>query len=141
MKKISRIMVKSASGYGPSTEAYEDRLTISEGGIQYLYKPFCPDVQRPRKWSYRTDRPEFRECWDELCNRIPDILALDEDFILDGSERTFIVAYDDKTKDVKTFWNFEEAFAPCFRAIRKMLPGGEKVPETLWLPEDEEDSE
>ena len=36
----------------------------------------------------------------------------------------------------------KDVIVPCFRVIRKMLPGGEKVPDALWLPEDdEEDSE
>jgi len=140
MKKIIRIIVKSASGYCPYTEAYDDKLTITEDGIQYLYKPLCLEAHQPQKWTYRTNRPEFGELWSELCRLMPSVLTTEADFICDVGETTFAVTYDDKTREGETFYStYEEPFVSCFRIIRKMLPGGEKIPAVLWLPEDEEE--
>ena len=142
MEKIIRISVKGGSGYGPYSEAFEDKVTVTEDGIQYQYKPMCPEVHKPRKWSYRTDRPEFRELWAELCRLMPDIWAAEEELVCDGCEATFKVTFEDKRKIVKTFWSPSgEPFFDCYRLIRKMIPGGEEIPAVLWLPEDEENSE
>ena len=140
MKPIVKIVVNGSSGYGPYVDAYTDKVTITAEGIQYQYKPMCPEVHRPRKWSYRTDRPEFRELWSDLCRLMPDILAAEEELVCDGSEITFIVTFNDKTKQVKTFWSPDgDPFFSCFRLIRKMIPGEEEIPAALWLPEDDEE--
>lgn len=120
MEKIVRIAVKGGSGYGPYSEAFEDKVTVTEDGIQYQYKPMCPEVHRPRKWSYRTDRPEFRELWEELCRLMPDVLVADEIAVCDGCEATFTVTFAKKNRMVKTFWSPSgEPFYGCYRLIRK----------------------
>ena len=140
--KIVKVVIKGASGYGPCDDAYEDALIVSETGIQYLYKPMCPEIHRPRKWSYKTDRPEYAEYWSELCRLMPEILALGEDIILDGCETTFIVTYEDKSKAVKTFWAiYEESLISCFHLVRMMVPGGEDIPEVINVSENDEETE
>ena len=135
---IVRIVIKGCSGYGPYDLAYDDKVTLTRESIQYLYKPLCvSEENQPRKWSYRTDRPEFGKLWDELCLLILVVLVQEEEMVLDGSEVTFTVTYEDKSKIVKTFWSpYGEPFTSCFRLMKKMIPGGEKVPEVLWT-EDE----
>lgn len=136
--KIVRLAIKGCSGYGPYDLAYDDKVTITRDSIQYLYKPLCiSEENQPRKWSYRTNRPDFEKIWDELCSSISAVLEQKEEMVLDGSEVTFTVAYEDKSKVVKTFWSpYGEPFASCFRLIKRMIPGGELVPEVLWT-EDE----
>lgn len=61
---IIRIVIKSASGYGPLTEAYEDKLTITSSSISYEYKPHPMSESETniyRKWSYRATSPLFKE--------------------------------------------------------------------------------
>lgn len=135
---IVRIAIKGCSGYGPYNLAYDDKVTVTCESIQYLYKPLCvSEDHQPIKWSYRTNSPEFREMWDELCAMIPVILEQEEEMVLDGGEVTFMVTYENKSKIVKTFWSpFGEPFTACFRLIKRMVPGGEKVPEVLWTEEE-----
>ena len=142
MKKITRIVIKSSSGYGAFSDAYDDRITITEKGIQYVYKPLDLVTNQPVKWSYRTDRQEFREAWAELCKVIPGALAVEPDLVLDAGEMSFFVTYEDKSKAAQTFWGVNsELVYTCFRIIRRMLPGSEMIPKALWLPEDEEEDE
>lgn len=138
LQAIIRIVIKGSSGYCPYDLAYDDKVTVTCESIQYLYKPLCiSEEHQPRKWSYRTNRPDFGEMWDELCAMIPVILEQEVEMVLDGGEVTFIVTYEDKLKITKTFWSPSgDPFTACFRLIKKMIPGGEKVPEVLWT-EDE----
>lgn len=135
---IVRIAIKSCSGYGPYDLAYDDKVTITRDSIQYLYKPLCnSEEHQPRKWSYRTNRPDFRIIWDELCSLIPVVLEQPEEMVLDGVEVTFMVTYEDKSKIVKTFGSpYGEPFTSCCQLIKMMIPEGELVPEALWT-EDE----
>ncbi len=133
MCSISRIVVKGSSGYGPYDEAYDDCLTITHDGLQHVYKPLCiSEKHQPRKWSYRTDNPEFEKVWNEICYLIPDILSLDEEMVLDGCETRFTVTFENKTKIVKNFWStFAEPLGELLRLMKKMVPDTEEVPEVL----------
>lgn len=39
MREVTRITVKSVSGYGPWEESYKDVLTLTKDHIQYAYAP------------------------------------------------------------------------------------------------------
>ena len=52
---IIKIMIKSASGYGPIDDAYEDKITLTDSSISYEYTPHPlsqSELNVYRKWSY-----------------------------------------------------------------------------------------
>lgn len=140
-EKIEKITIKSSSGYGPADEAYEDKLTIADTGIQYEYKPiYSTEKHQPHKWSYRTDGSEFRKLWQELCEMMPDIIECPEEMCLDAGEVRFVIAFASKNKIVRNFWGaYGEPFWSCFRLIKKMVPGCEEEPTVLWTDEKNND--
>lgn len=60
MIDIIKIVIKGASGYCRSDEAYNDKVTITPASIAYEYIPVKESGINPkRKWSYKTNSPKF----------------------------------------------------------------------------------
>ena len=61
MPDIIKIVIKGASGYCCSDEAYNDKVTITSDSIAYEYIPFLESELNPkRKWNYKTDSPLYK---------------------------------------------------------------------------------
>ena len=61
-KEIKRITIKGSSGYCSYEYVYEDKLSITPDSISYEFVPALNShIRKPRKWTYKTDNPEFRE--------------------------------------------------------------------------------
>lgn len=138
MSRIIKIVIKGCSGYGPYNLAYDDKLTITNESIQYLYKPVFPsENHQSQKWYYRTNKPEFRQLWDNLCTMLPNILKQERELVLDGCETTFTITYEDKSKATTTCWSpNEEMIISCLKIIKRMVPPCEKEPAVLWISDE-----
>ena len=81
MADIIRIILKSASGYGPAERAYTDRLVLTADSIGYEYKPYLigtSETNTYRKWSYKTTSPLFAELFRQAADKTPYFLHNDE---------------------------------------------------------------
>ena len=141
-KKIVRITIKGASGYGSVDEAYEDKITLTESSINYEYKPHPmsnTETNVYRKWSYKTTSPIFKEIFLNVASMTPDILNNEEDlFVCDIGPTEIIVSYDDKHRDHEYFFCPSEHFRDWFRLIKKLVPECEYTPAVLLTSDDEE---
>ena len=143
MSDIIRIVIKGASGYCCSDEAYNDKVTITSDSIAYEYIPFLEsDLNPKRKWSYKTDSPLFKMLYSSVVEMLPRYLEEDiERFCTDIGGIEFIVTYSDKTKYKNIFWVPGDDFMELFRAIKQMIPTTEYTPAVLLTSEDFEDEE
>lgn len=143
MKEAIKIVLKSASGYCPVDEAYNDRLTICPDSIRYEYTPVVEtETNIPRKWSYKTSSPIYHKLFNDASSAIESIMNWEEiPFCKDLGETEFALAYSDKTKCKRTFVLPGDDFKDCFSIIKQMIPGCEYLPAVLLTSEDYSDEE
>ena len=122
---IVRITIKGESCYGPVDEAFSDKITITNSSIKYEYKPHPSsklETNIPRKWSYTTDSPMFKEL-----------------FITDIGATEIIATFEDKHRESAKFFCPSEFFKEYFRLIKEMVPNTEYVPAVLLTEDDYEE--
>lgn len=138
MKEIIKIVIKGGSGYGPTDEAYNDKVTIEQKGISYEYIPMFESEMNPvRKWSYKTNSPIYGMLYENLKKNIVSVTeTCVEMFCTDIGSIEFIITYDDKTKFKKTFWVPGDEFKEVFSIVKQMVPGCGYVPAVLMTEED-----
>lgn len=143
MPDIVKIIIKGASGYCCSDEAYNDKVTITSDSIAYEYIPFLESELNPkRKWSYKTDSPLFKVLYSNVVEMLPRYLEEDiERFCTDIGGIEFIITYSDKTKYKNIFWVPGDDFLDLFKVIKQMIPATEHTPAVLLTSEDFEDEE
>lgn len=138
--EITKIILKSASGYGPVDEAYEDRLVITSNSIAYEYKPHPEsnlETNISRKWSYKTDSPIYTKIFEEICKMTPYYLYNDEILVAHDIGPTIISAvFEDGHRETVNYWCPGEFFSDYFRLIKKMVPSCEYVPPVIMTAED-----
>ena len=136
-------MIKSASGYGPIDDAYEDKVLLTDSSICYEYTahPMSEsDINVHCKWSYKTDSPLFKSIFKEIATKTPEYLYNDEILFACDIGPTIITAtFEDKHKETVNYFCPSEFFAEYFRLIKKLVPPCEEVPVVLKTNEDFED--
>ena len=140
--EIARITIKGASGYGPVDMAYEDKITLTSSSISYEYKPHPmsnSETNIYRKWSYKTSNPHFREVFQEIATKTPEIINCDEDlFATDIGPTEIIVTYDDKHRESANFFCPSEYFKEYFKVIKMLVPDFEETPMVLLTNDENE---
>ena len=144
--KITRIVIKGASGYCPIDEAYEDKVTLTDCSISYEYKPneMAESATNVfRKWKYTTTSPIFKMVFQEIANRTPYYLYNTDDLILgtDIGPTEIIVTFEDKHREKACFFCPSEFFREYFNLIKKLVPKTEDTPAVLLTADDFEDEE
>lgn len=79
--KIVRITIKGESGYGPVDRAYEDKIILTDSSISYEYKPHPmsnSEMNVYRKWSYKTTSTDFKEIFQAIAEKTPDIINCED---------------------------------------------------------------
>ena len=136
-------MIKSASGYGPIDDAYEDKITLTDSSISYEYTPHPlsqSELNVYRKWSYKTDNPLFKSIFKEIAAKTPEYLYNDEIlFACDIGPTIITVTFEDKHKETVNYFSPSELFYEYFELIKKLVPSCEDVPEVLKTKEDFEE--
>ena len=134
MKLVAKLAIRGGSGYGPASEAFEDKLTVDASSVTYELKPMIESETFPvRRWSYKTNSPLFREKFCRLTEAIPKTLAkIPEDaFCTDIGGVDFSITYDDGTKEKKNYWLPGSYFQDAFDIIKTMIPPCEEIPAVL----------
>lgn len=141
--EITKVVIKSGSGYGPISEAYEDKLTITESSISYEYIPHPMSQSKNnvyRKWAYKTTSPIFKQLFKEVVTKTPYYLYnTDKLFVTDIGPTEIIVSFEDKHKEKALFFCPSEFFFDYFTLIKKMIPATEYTPAVLLTSDDFED--
>lgn len=140
--EIVRITIKGGSGYGPVDMAYEDKITLTDSSISYENKPHPmsnSETNIYRKWSYKTSNPHFREVFQEIATKTPEIINCDEKlFVTDIGPTEIIVTYDDKHRESANFFCPSEYFKDYFKAINMLVPDFEETPMVLLTNDENE---
>ena len=141
MADIIKIVIKGSSGFGPADLAFNDKVTITAKSIFYEYTPMMETETNPKqKWSYKTESTMFKMAFDSIKDMTAKVIAEPMmEFCTDIGGIEFNVTYSDKSKIKETYWVPSDRFADLFRAIKKLVPEMENVPEVLKTEEDYED--
>ena len=133
MSEIVKITIKGCSGYCCYDDAYDDKLILAPTSISYDYVPLHEsELNRTRKWSYKTNSHFFRNAFEQVARMMPDILYANETFLCtDVGMVDFTVTYSDKTRKHIRYWCTGNYFSKCFFIIKKLVPNGEEIPEVL----------
>lgn len=130
---IVRIVIKGSSGYGPYYEAHKDEVVITPVSITYEFFPAVEDeIHHHRKWSYKTDSPEFRVLFKQIAGMAPAVLHGDIKMVATDIGATDItVTYEDKHSETETFFCPGDFYADWFQYIKQMIPPCEDIPAVL----------
>ncbi|MCC6095181.1 MAG: hypothetical protein LIV24_09235 [Eubacterium sp.] len=136
--EISRIIIKGESGYGSVFEAYRDKVVITPSSITYEYIPGVENnIKSHRKWSYRTDSPEFSVLYKKIADMALPILHNDQIlFATDVGATDISVTYKDKHRESAHFFCPSEFFKDWFQLIKCIVPPCEEIPMVLQTDED-----
>ena len=141
MCDITRITIKSTSGYCCIQDAYKDKLVITPDFISYEYTPELEsDHNYKRKWSYKTNRKSFENKFYEIAKKTID--TMENDILIyytDVGHIDFYITYSDKSKIKKTYWMTGDEFEELFMLIRELVPRCESIPHVLLLSKDDYD--
>lgn len=143
--KITKIVIKGASGYGPVDEAYEDKITLTDSSISYEYKPHEMSESETnvyRKWTYKTTSPIFKHIFKEVTEKTPYYLYNDEIlFATDIGPTEIIATFEDKHKEKASYFCPSEFFREYFNLIKQLVPETEYTPAVLLTTDDFDDEE
>lgn len=111
--------------------------------IEYLYKPYIESKTNAiRKWSYRTNSPDFTLIYKQVEEMLPRYLDLDEIlFCTDLGITEIIVTYENKNRRKENWCVPSEYFKDLFALIIKLVPKCESIPDVLRTNDDFEESE
>ncbi len=143
-KTISRITIKSSSGYCPVDYAYDDKLTVTADGISYEYKPYLVSEENPvRKWRYSSNTRFCKDHFQSFAGKLPVILnRIDTSmFATDIGATEFIITYSDKSRVQKEYWLPSDMFSDALIILRNLIPPCEEIPEVLKTEEDYSDED
>lgn len=143
MAEITRIVIKGSSGYCCVDEAFNDKVTITEGSISYEYVPYVESEINPkRKWSYKTNSPLFKKKFIEIAKMTSEVIKRDiDEFCTDIGGIEFNITYSDRTKFKDIYWVPGDGFKELFMAITSIVPETEYTPAVLLTSEDFDDEE
>ncbi|MCR5749261.1 MAG: hypothetical protein K6G02_03665 [Lactobacillus sp.] len=143
MAEITRIVIKGSSGYCCVDEAFNDKVTITEGSISYEYVPYVESEINPkRKWSYKTNSPLFKKKFIEIAKMTSEVIKRDiDEFCTDIGGIEFNITYSDRTKFKDIYWVPGDGFKELFMAIKSIVPETEYTPAVLLTSEDFDDEE
>ncbi|MBR6286013.1 MAG: hypothetical protein IKR18_03340 [Bacteroidaceae bacterium] len=132
-KTVVKIVIKGTSGFGPVSEAFHDKITLTADSIRYEYIPEIESEENPaRKWSYKTTSTILQERFLQVCAAAGEIINTKEvPCCTDLGVTTFELTYDDKKKVIRSFVLPRDYFSKCFGIIKKMIPPTELVPAVL----------
>ena len=118
---ITRITIKSESGYSPADSAYKDRITITRSSIRYeTTNPAFDDP--PIRWTITNHSAVFEKMFRNLCEEVEEIIALPEaPLSRDLGTTTFEIMDEDGSKRVKTLDEPDERYTICFTIIDQMV--------------------
>lgn len=143
MAEITRIVIKGSSGYCCVDEAFNDKVTITEGSISYEYVPYVESEINPkRKWSYKTNSPLFKKKFIEIAKMTSEVIKRDiDEFCTDIGGTEFNITYSDRTKFKDIYWVPGDGFKELFMTIKSIVPETEYTPAVLLTSEDFDDEE
>ena len=143
MAEITRIIIKGSSGYCCVDEAFNDKVTITEGPISYEYVPYVESEINPkRKWSYKTNSLLFKKKFIEIAKMTSEVIKRDiDEFCTDIGGIEFNITYSDRTKFKDIYWVPGDDFKELFMAIKSIVPETEYTPAVLLTSEDFDDEE
>ena len=133
---ITKIIIKSSSGYCSAEYAYTDKLIITQESLQYEYFPYLEfeEQNKHQKWSYKTNSPLYKDWYERVAEMTPEYLNNDEDLFFTDIGPTEITAiFDDMHKQTESFFCPSKYFEKYFSLITEMIPAGENIPELLKI--------
>ena len=118
---ITRITIKSESGYGPADSACKDRLTITRSSVRYESTNPRGNVS-PEKWTVTNHSAAFNNMFLNLCAEVEQIMTLPEaPLSRDAGTTTFVVMEDTGTKRERTLSEPDERYTIIFTIIDQMV--------------------
>ena len=139
MEKIVKIVIKGCSGFCQISEAYEDKVTLTENSFSYEHKPAEESEINPSvNWKYKTSSIDFKVQFEKISKlAIKTLKKIFEYECTDVGEITIDVTFADKTKLRESYLLPSEEFKELFHEIKVICPS-KKIPEVLKTSEDYE---
>ena len=130
MAEITRVTVTKNSGYGCSSNFFQESMTITANSIEYKLVPHMHNkLDVERHWYYKSNKPLVRDIIKEAFDELGKIVRMDEEeMCYDIGSTEFIITYSDKTTIQKVLWRSVTDFRRGFIALRDLVPHLEEVP-------------
>lgn len=140
MADIVEVVIKSTSGFCDIDSAYNDKFTITDDSIAYVYTPRIESELNPkREWSYKTNSHIFQMWFKKLTSMLPEMIKNTHDVMCsDAGSIEFNITYADKSVFNKTYCLSEDQFYDLLKLIKQIVPQTEYTPTVLSFLDDVE---
>ncbi len=139
-KNVTKIIIKTRSGFVPNEDAYEDEMILDRKSIHYRIKPsFRSLITQSRDWTFITSNMEYEMMFESLSYYVLSVLEHRDEYfpMVDVGSISFSVTYDDNTSDFFEFECSPTDFQEGLSWIRGYVPPNEDIPEMLKTWEDD----
>lgn len=135
---LIKIIIKGASGWGPSELAYQDKLIIKSDGISYERKPMEETKSNPYvKWSYKTNSVRYQHVFQALGEQLLKFENLKDMFVTDVTPNQITFFFENQGfRFVTYFYDGVEQFVEL---VRLMIPETEDIPYCLHCSADDDE--
>lgn len=138
-KNVTKIIIKTSSGYVPNKDAYEDEMILDRKSIHYRFQPnYQAFINQSRDWTFTTSNMDYELMFESLSHYVLSVLNHKDAYLgmQDEGSISFSVTYDDNTSDFFEFECSPTDFQEGLSWIRGYVPPKEDVPEMLKTWED-----
>ena len=131
---LRKIIIEGESGYFDLSNAYYDKLIITETYIRYDYSPRFTDISKkirePYKWTYRSDSKVYKDAFHKLVFYLNELESLQNIAVMDAGITTVRFLYNG---DLKATYDIYQGSYPkqFIKAIKKLIPAVESTPMCL----------
>lgn len=122
--KVTKITIKTHSGYGPAEFAYSAKMVLTNDSVSYEHKPIIETENNPMlKWSYKTTQESYAGLFLKIGNMAESYFSKRIDYcVMDVGVTSISIVYEDGKRRSKSFDCFESEFEELFSLLNQLAP-------------------
>ena len=131
MPEVKSVTITYESGFGPVSEAYQEKLVITGNSLSYQFIPHMENKNDEEKaWSYKSSSEFFLKSIRESVNEMVKLIWMEErSDCLDARPITFNILFTDKSKFKRVYLEPVSEFRKILSPLKKLVPQHETMPE------------
>lgn len=129
--KITKIVIKTQSGYGPAENAYNDKMVVTNDSVSYEYKPFLETEKNPMvKWNYKPTQETYQDLYQKIGKVAESYFNKQFDYcVMDVGVTGITIVYENGKKKSENFCCFESEFKELFLLLDRLIPVNRLYPD------------
>lgn len=141
MERVTKIIIKTTSGYCFFEDAFEDKIVITDHSVHYEFRPEFSGKLKPVSWTAKALNPEHLALFQKLANavmkKIENPMPIQ---ICDVGVITFALTFADKNKKSQEYCVLPDNLEPCFTIMKQIVRLATAAPSGMFYEEYDEDN-